>query len=37
LAKSDKIGQRELDLARQWNREGLLSAPGLRAVVVVVE
>ena len=37
LAKSAKIGQRELDLARQWNHAGLLSAPGLRAVEVVVE
>jgi hypothetical protein len=37
LAKSDRIGQRELNLARQWNREGLLSTPGLRAVEVVVE
>jgi len=37
LAKSDKIGQRELDLARQWNHAGLLSSPGLRAVEVVVE
>jgi hypothetical protein len=32
LAKSAKIGQRELDLARRWQREGLLSAAGLAAV-----
>jgi hypothetical protein len=37
LAKSDRIGKQELVLARQWNREGLLSAPGLRAVEVVVK
>ena len=37
LAKSDRIGQRELDLARQWNHAGLLSSPGLKAVQVVVE
>jgi hypothetical protein len=32
LAKSAKIGKRELDLARRWNRDGLLSAAGLAAV-----
>jgi len=37
LAKSAKIGQRELALARQWNHEGLLSASGLKAVEIVVE
>jgi hypothetical protein len=30
--KGAKIGQRELDLARRWHREGLLSAAGLAAV-----
>jgi hypothetical protein len=37
LAKSARIGKRELDLARQWNRAGLLSAPGLKAVELRVE
>jgi len=37
LAKSNKIGKRELELARRWHREGLLSASGLRAVEVVVK
>ena len=37
LEKSDKIGKRELDLARRWNRSGLLSAPGLLAVEAGVE
>ncbi|MES2920077.1 MAG: hypothetical protein V4819_00925 [Verrucomicrobiota bacterium] len=32
LSKSNKIGQREMDLARRWQREGLLSAKGLKAV-----
>lgn len=32
LAKSAKIGQRELDLARRWQKAGLLSAAGLAAV-----
>lgn len=31
-AKGAKITQRELDFARRWNREGLLSAAGLAAV-----
>lgn len=31
LAKSAKVGKRELELARRWNREGLLSAVGLAA------
>jgi hypothetical protein len=31
LAKSNRIGQRELDLARRWKREGLISAAGLAA------
>ncbi|MBN8458167.1 MAG: hypothetical protein J0M04_10040 [Verrucomicrobia bacterium] len=29
--KSAKIGKREVDLAKRWNREGLLSGAGLRA------
>lgn len=33
-AKSAKITARELELARQWNREGLLSTEGLAAVEV---
>lgn len=32
LAKSAKIGKRELELERRWNREGVLSAGGLKAV-----
>lgn len=32
LAKSAKIEKRELDLARRWRKEGLLSAEGLNAV-----
>jgi hypothetical protein len=36
-AKSAKITQREIDLARRWNKEGLLSAAGLDAVVAKVE
>lgn len=32
LAKSAKIEQRELELARRWAREGLLSQDGLKAV-----
>jgi hypothetical protein len=32
LAKSAKIADRELALARRWNREGLLSGNGLKAV-----
>lgn len=31
LQKSADIGKRELDLARRWHREGLLSAAGLQA------
>ena len=34
LAKSAKIGKRELNLARRWKRDGLLSAEGLAAVEV---
>ncbi len=37
LAKSNKIGKRELKVARKWNREGLLSDQGLMAVEVVVK
>jgi hypothetical protein len=29
---SDKIGQRELDLARKWHKQGLLSAEWLKAI-----
>ncbi len=32
LAKSAKIGQRELDPVRRWQKSGLLSAAGLAAV-----
>ncbi|MES2924014.1 MAG: hypothetical protein V4819_20850 [Verrucomicrobiota bacterium] len=32
LAKSAKITQREVLLARRWKRDGLLSAAGLAAV-----
>jgi hypothetical protein len=32
LAKADRIGRRELDIARRWHREGLLSAAGVQAV-----
>ena len=31
-AKSAQIGKREMDLARRWRRDGLLSAEGLKAV-----
>ncbi|MDA7930120.1 hypothetical protein N9B63_04715 [Akkermansiaceae bacterium] len=31
--KSAKIGQRQIDLARRWNKAGLLSKEGLRAVI----
>jgi hypothetical protein len=37
LAKSAKITQREVDLARRWNREGLLSDAGLQAVIAAKE
>lgn len=37
LAKSAKIGKREVVLARQWNHEGLLSDLGLRAAEAAVE
>lgn len=30
--KAADIGKRELDLARRWHREGLLSAAGLKAI-----
>ena len=36
-AKSAKITQQEIDLAKRWNKEGLLSAAGLAAVVAKVE
>lgn len=32
LKKSAKISKRELDLARRWRREGLLSEAGLKAI-----
>ena len=32
LQKSDKITEREVTLAKRWQREGLLSAEGLRAI-----
>lgn len=32
LRKSAKITEREVDLAKKWKREGLLSADGLKAV-----
>jgi hypothetical protein len=31
--KSAKIGQRQMDLARRWNQDGLLSDAGLKAVL----
>ncbi|MDA7607415.1 hypothetical protein N8640_02885 [Akkermansiaceae bacterium] len=31
--KSAKIGQRQIDLAKRWNTDGLLSDEGLRAVL----
>ena len=31
--KSAKIGQRQIDLAKRWNADGLLSEEGLRAVL----
>ncbi len=37
LAKSAKITERELALARRWHREGLLSTAGLEAVEAVAE
>jgi hypothetical protein len=33
LMKSSKVGKRELLLAERWNREGLLSAEGLKSVI----
>ncbi len=35
LAKSAKITERELALARQWSRDGLLSAAGLAVAEIV--
>lgn len=32
LAKGDKIGRREVEIARRWHHEGLLSEAGLQAV-----
>ena len=32
LAKSDRIGKREIDIARRWQKMGLLSAKGLNAI-----
>ena len=31
--RSEKIGQRQIDLARRWNQDGLLSDAGLKAVI----
>jgi hypothetical protein len=31
--KSAKIGIRQIDLARRWNQDGLLSDAGLKAVL----
>ena len=31
--KSAKIGQRQIDLAKRWNQDGLLSDEGLKAVL----
>ena len=31
--KSAKIGQRQIDLAKRWNQDGLLSDAGLKAVL----
>ncbi|MDA7646088.1 hypothetical protein N8721_01655 [bacterium] len=31
--KSAKIGQRQIDLAKRWNADGLLSDEGLKAVL----
>ena len=31
--KSAKIGQRQIDLARRWNQDGLLSDEGLKSVL----
>jgi len=31
--KSAKVGQRQIDLARRWNKTGLLGAEGLEAVL----
>ena len=31
--KSAKIGQRQIDLAKRWNTDGLLSDEGLKAVL----
>ena len=31
--KSAKIGQRQIDLAKRWNKDGLLSDEGLEAVL----
>jgi hypothetical protein len=36
LAKSAKIGPRELALAIRWREDGLLSAAGLEAVMAAV-
>ena len=37
LAKAAKVGRRELDFARRWHREGLLSVQGLKAVEVAAK
>ena len=31
--KSAKIGTRQIDLAKRWNQDGLLSDEGLKAVL----
>ena len=31
--KGAKIGQRQIDLAKRWNADGLLSDEGLKAVL----
>jgi len=36
-SKAARIGRRELDLARRWQREGLLSAAWLQAVDAAAE
>jgi hypothetical protein len=37
LKKSDKITEREVNLAKRWQRDGLLSAAGLVAVEAAKE
>jgi len=33
--KSAKVGQRQIDLVKRWNADGLLSSDGLRKVLAV--